>query len=140
MIVITFNSCGWFLKTYVIKSSKRCTIYIFYRVIRYKKMLFPTHEYKICICKGIVIKCICIECFSILVKWFKLALKRKQNLMLWNLTHRCDSKQLHTQCFLSTSSSASHFRVRNGYFLLIISPSKKVVNFGNSSVRPLICR
>ena len=45
-----------------------------------------------------------------------------------------------TQCFLSTSSSASHFLVRNGYFLLIISPSKNVVKVGNSSVKPLIFR
>ncbi|KAF4523040.1 hypothetical protein B566_EDAN012769 [Ephemera danica] len=45
-----------------------------------------------------------------------------------------------TQCFLSTSSSASHFLVRKGYFLLIISPSKNVVKVGNSSVRPLIFR
>ena len=34
--------------------------------------------------------------------------------------------EIPTQCFLSTSSSASHFRVRNGCFSLMISPSKKV--------------
>lgn len=50
------------------------------------------------------------------------------------------NKNQHTQCFLSTSSSASHFRVRKGYFWLIISPSKNVVNFGYSSVNPFICR
>lgn len=37
-----------------------------------------------------------------------------------------------TQCFRSTSSSASHFRVKKGCFLLIISPSKKVVRVGYS--------
>lgn len=37
-----------------------------------------------------------------------------------------------TQCFLSTSSSASHFRVRNGRFILIISPAKNVVSIGYS--------
>ena len=37
-----------------------------------------------------------------------------------------------TQCFRSTSSSASHFRVRNGLFLLIISPAKNVVKVGYS--------
>lgn len=46
--------------------------------------------------------------------------------------------ELQTQCFLSTSSSASHLRVKNGYFFDIISPSKNVVKVGNSSVRPLI--
>ena len=45
-----------------------------------------------------------------------------------------------TQCFLSTSSSASHFLVKKGCFLLMISPSKKVVKVGNSSVNPLIFR
>ena len=47
---------------------------------------------------------------------------------------------MRTQCFLSTSSSASHFLVRKGCFWLIISPSKNVVNVGYSSVRPLILR
>lgn len=48
------------------------------------------------------------------------------------------SKLLLTQCFLSTSSSASHFRVKNGYFFDIISPSKNVVSIGYSNVRPVI--
>lgn len=39
---------------------------------------------------------------------------------------------LFTQCLRSTSSSASHLRVRNGCFLLIISPSKNVVRVGYS--------
>lgn len=52
----------------------------------------------------------------------------------------CVCKEKQTQCFLSTSSSASHLRVKNGYFLEIISPSKNVVNVGNSSVRPFILR
>jgi hypothetical protein len=43
-----------------------------------------------------------------------------------------------TQCLRSTSSSASHLRVRNGYFGDMISPSKNVVNVGYSSVRPFI--
>ena len=38
----------------------------------------------------------------------------------------------HTQCFLSTSSSASHFLVKKGLFRLIISPAKKVVRVGYS--------
>lgn len=37
-----------------------------------------------------------------------------------------------TQCLRSTSSSASHFRVRNGLFLLMISPAKNVVRVGYS--------
>lgn len=37
-----------------------------------------------------------------------------------------------TQCLRSTSSSASHFRVRNGRFLLMISPAKNVVKVGYS--------
>lgn len=39
---------------------------------------------------------------------------------------------LFTQCLRSTSSSASHLRVKKGCFLLIISPSKKVVRVGYS--------
>lgn len=46
-------------------------------------------------------------------------------------THRVD-KTARTQCFLSTSSSASHFLVRNGRFRLIISPAKNVVSVGYS--------
>lgn len=42
------------------------------------------------------------------------------------------STALLTQCFRSTSSSASHLRVKKGCFLLIISPSKKVVRVGYS--------
>lgn len=41
-------------------------------------------------------------------------------------------RDLLTQCFRSTSSSASHFRVKKGCFWLIISPSKKVVRVGYS--------
>lgn len=41
-------------------------------------------------------------------------------------------KQKCTQCLRSTSSSASHFRVRNGRFLLMISPAKNVVSVGYS--------
>lgn len=37
-----------------------------------------------------------------------------------------------TQCFLSTSSSASHFLVKKGLFRLMISPAKKVVSVGYS--------
>ncbi len=40
-----------------------------------------------------------------------------------------------TQCLRSTSSSASHFRVRNGRFLLMISPAKNVVRVGYSCER-----
>lgn len=40
--------------------------------------------------------------------------------------------ELFTQCLRSTSSSASHLRVKKGCFLLIISPSKKVVRVGYS--------
>lgn len=45
-----------------------------------------------------------------------------------------------TQCLLSTSSSASHLRVRKGCFSLIISPSKNVTISGYSSVRFFIFR
>lgn len=37
-----------------------------------------------------------------------------------------------TQCFRSTSSSASHFLVKKGRFLLMISPAKNVVSVGYS--------
>lgn len=49
------------------------------------------------------------------------------------LTQRYQSSRWkRTQCFRSTSSSASHFRVRNGRFLLMISPAKNVVSVGYS--------
>ena len=58
----------------------------------------------------------------------------------WVKSHHHKKWLLRTQCFLSTSSSASHFRVRKGCFCEMISPSKKVVKVGYSSVRPLIFR
>ena len=60
----------------------------------------------------------------------------------WNLIWKeSKCKQIfrsRTQCFLSTSSSASHFLVRKGCFWLMISPSKYVVSVGYSFVKPLI--
>ena len=40
------------------------------------------------------------------------------------------------QCIRTVSQSVSYFLVRNGYFEEMISPSKKVVNVGYSSVKP----
>lgn len=45
-----------------------------------------------------------------------------------------------TQCLRSTSSSASHLRVKNGCFRLMISPSKKVVRVGYSCGKTQIAK
>ena len=52
-----------------------------------------------------------------------------------NVFRNCANEGNFPQCFLSTSSDASHFRVRKGYLLLIISPSKNVVRVGYSQRR-----
>lgn len=54
------------------------------------------------------------------------------HLLLLLTINYSNTQKGHTQCFLSTSSSASHFLVRKGLFRLIISPTKKVVRVGYS--------
>lgn len=139
VIIISFNIRLWFLETDIIKTGKRCPTYVFNRMIRHQKMFFPSHINKIRISQGFVVKIIRIEGFCILTKRSKFTLKI---LLKTHRQHSCEIVKYlkFTQCFLSTSSSASHFLVKNGYFWLIISPSKNVVSVGYSSVRPFIWR
>lgn len=86
------------------------------------------------LCKNCVAKCHC-TCHTRSGRRtqedFKPPDTRQARLFPRFCTHRAD-RTARTQCFLSTSSSASHFLVRNGRFRLIISPAKNVVSVGYS--------
>lgn len=98
-------------------------------------MFLPPHKYKVAFFKSRIRKIVTIEVLLVVCKSGKAALKIYIQINN-NRTYNWKSKI--TQCFLSTSSSASHFRVRKLYFFEIISASKKVVNSGNSDVSPVI--
>lgn len=135
VIIISLDVGFRFLETDIIKTSEGCAIYILYCMIWNEKMLFPSHKYIVCVRQGFIIEGIWIKRFWVLTKWSKLALKNNRCYIYKTL-----NKLRPTQCFLSTSSSASHLRVKNGYFWLMISPSKNVVSVGYSSVSPFICK
>lgn len=136
VVIVAFNSSCALLEADVIKPCKAGSIYILYGVVWNKEVFFPSHENIVCFLHNFIVKWVRIKSFGILVKWNKLALEVKEKSVGIHMTQ---SRTL-TQCFLSTSSSASHFLVRNGNLLLMISPSKNVVRVGNSSVSPLIFR
>lgn len=107
---------------------------------RNQKMLFPPHKDIVWPLEGFTVKGIRVESF-----W------EMAESTIWkiNILLHTDSYDNYTiinthlnfaQCLRSTSSSASHFRVRKGLFLLMISPSKNVVRVGYSSVSPFILR
>lgn len=96
----------------------------------------PPHENVVRILQILVVKIIRVERLCILVEGLELALHIKTR-WRWISLQLCTADTLLrliwlTQCFRSTSSSASHFRVRNGRFLLMISPAKNVVSVGYS--------
>lgn len=98
----------------------------------------PPHENIVRVLQILIVKIIWVECLCILVEGLELALDTtsKKDYVSVNqpaVEHLCRlwMNKL-TQCLRSTSSSASHFRVRKGRFLLMISPAKNVVRVGYS--------
>ena len=132
--VVTLYARGRLLEADVVEPSKAGTVDILDGVVRHKKVFFPSHKHIIRLLELFVVKTIRIEVLCILVEGQEFALK-----MIIMKKRTCDFMKP-TQCFLSTSSSASHFLVRKGCFSLMISPSKNVTISGYSSVRFLIFR
>lgn len=75
MVIIAFYRGSRLLKTNIIKSGERGPIYIFNRMIRDKKVFFPTHKNIVRIGEGLVIKRIRVERLYVLIKRTKFALK-----------------------------------------------------------------
>lgn len=97
----------------------------------------PPHENVVRVFQILVVEIVRVKRLCILVEGLELSLGMKQNWLCFSKSvsqwrrHK-DCKLSLTQCLRSTSSSASHFRVRNGRFLLMISPAKNVVRVGYS--------
>ena len=135
MIVVSLYTRGRLLKTDVVEARETRPVNVLDRVIRNQEMFLPSHEHIVCLFQLLIVKTVRVKVFRVLVKGKEFALKTSKLLKLYPKNFK---SLFITQCFLSTSSSASHFLVRKGCLSVIISPSKKVTISGYSSVRFLI--
>ena len=135
VIVISLYTRGRLLETDVVEARETCPVDVLDRVVGNQEMLLPSHEHVVCLFQLLIVETVRVKVFRVLVKGKEFALKTATSLKLFPKNSK---SLLLTQCFLSTSSSASHFLVRKGCLSVIISPSKKVTISGYSSVRFLI--